>query len=46
MMGMRDKLIHSYFGVDTLIVWLSINEDLPLLKKQVENVLHEYNSHF
>ena len=30
--GMRDKLIHEYFGVDLEIVWQTIKEDLPLVK--------------
>lgn len=31
--NMRNKLIHEYFGVDLEIVWETINEDLPKLKK-------------
>ena len=27
--GMRDKLIHSYFGVDTHLVWQTIKNRLP-----------------
>lgn len=30
--GMRDMLIHHYFIVDKEIVWLSIEQDLPVLK--------------
>ncbi|MFN3761808.1 MAG: DUF86 domain-containing protein, partial [Anaerolineae bacterium] len=30
--GMRDKLIHDYFGVDIGQVWLTATEDLPLLR--------------
>lgn len=29
--GMRDKLIHDYFGVDIQSVWLTVKEDLPAL---------------
>ena len=32
MAGMRDKLIHGYFGVDMDILWVVITEDLPPLK--------------
>jgi uncharacterized protein with HEPN domain len=32
--GMRDKLIHDYFGVDLEKVWLTALEDLPPLKKK------------
>jgi uncharacterized protein with HEPN domain len=39
--GMRDKLIHDYFGVDIGQVWLTATEDLPLLKAEVERILAE-----
>jgi len=32
MAGMRDKLIHEYFGVDHEIVWQVATSDLPPLK--------------
>ena len=32
MAGMRDRLIHLYFGVDYQIVWKTIGERLPILK--------------
>ncbi len=34
--GMRDKIIHFYFGVNWDIVWDVINEKLPKLKKQIQ----------
>jgi uncharacterized protein with HEPN domain len=34
--GMRDKLIHDYFGVDLGRVWLTATEDLPDLKTKVQ----------
>jgi uncharacterized protein with HEPN domain len=40
--GMRDKLIHDYFGVDIDKVWLTAVEDLPILKAQVEIILKDY----
>ena len=33
--GMRDKLIHSYFGVDYDLVWKTIKNRLPELKTQM-----------
>ncbi|MGE3551244.1 MAG: DUF86 domain-containing protein [Geobacter sp.] len=33
--GFRDKLIHHYFGVDIVSVWLSVTTDLPILKQQI-----------
>ena len=37
--GMRDKLIHDYFGVDIDAVWSTVEEDLPTLKREVNNIL-------
>jgi uncharacterized protein with HEPN domain len=41
MAGMRDRLIHSYFGVDYQIVWKTIGERLPVLKRDLEGVLRD-----
>ena len=40
--GMRDKLIHGYFGVDIEKVWDSAKEDLPVLKEQVKGILKDF----
>jgi uncharacterized protein with HEPN domain len=40
--GMRDKLIHGYFGVDIEKVWLTAKEDLPPLYKRVKKILTNY----
>ncbi|WP_457550775.1 HepT-like ribonuclease domain-containing protein [Archaeoglobus sp.] len=39
MAGMRDKLIHAYFGVDWEAVWLTIKKDVPKIKSVFENLL-------
>lgn len=39
--GLRDKLIHHYFGVDLKTVWDVIEQDLPKLKKQILKILSE-----
>lgn len=39
MAGMRDKLIHQYFGVDLEAVWATAQKDLPEVKKAVEKLL-------
>ena len=40
--GMRDKLIHDYFGVDVEKVWLTAQEDLPVLKEQIMGVMKDF----
>ena len=37
--GMRNKLIHEYFGVDTEILLVVIKEELPPLKPLVKKIL-------
>ncbi len=34
--GMRNKLIHDYFGVDLEEVWKTIKEDVSVLKSALE----------
>ncbi|MGQ9710170.1 MAG: HepT-like ribonuclease domain-containing protein [Anaerolineae bacterium] len=41
MAGMRDKLIHFYFGVDYLLVWRTIKERLPQVKQGIQKILQE-----
>ena len=36
--GLRDIIIHTYFEIDLDITWEIIKKDLPLLKKQVQNI--------
>jgi uncharacterized protein with HEPN domain len=37
--GLRDIVAHEYFGVDETIVWDVIQNKLPTLKQEVENIL-------
>ena len=39
--GMRDKLIHNYFGVDLDAVWLTVTKDLDALNKALNDILDE-----
>ena len=36
--GMRDKLIHDYMGVDTGVVWKTVNEDIPYLEMMISKI--------
>jgi uncharacterized protein with HEPN domain len=39
--GMRDKMIHEYFGVDLRVVWDAVQTDLPRLRESVRAILEE-----
>lgn len=36
--GMRDKLIHEYFGVDLALVWDVVERELPVLRPQLADL--------
>ena len=37
----RDKLIHSYFGVDLDVVWDIVTIDIPRLRQQIEEIIEK-----
>jgi len=37
--GMRDRLIHFYFGIKYELVWDTIKIDIPVLKSQIKKIL-------
>ncbi|MEK9149736.1 MAG: DUF86 domain-containing protein [Candidatus Desantisbacteria bacterium] len=39
--GMRDRLIHGYFGVSFPIIWETVTDELPTFKENIEEVLKE-----
>lgn len=41
MAGMRDKVIHGYFGVDIKVVWNTIKEEIPEVKSLFEKMLKD-----
>lgn len=41
MAGIRDKLIHDYFGVNIEVVWKTLQEDLPSLRQQIKRILEQ-----
>jgi uncharacterized protein with HEPN domain len=39
--GMRDRLIHNYFGVDYDIVWDVVENKIPELDVQIKQILEQ-----
>jgi len=39
--GMRNILVHHYFGIDVDVVWAVVERDLPDLKLRIETLLRE-----
>jgi uncharacterized protein with HEPN domain len=37
--GVRDIVTHRYFRVDWHLLWISIHEELPVLKNQIRNLM-------
>src|SRR3990167_5835990 len=41
MAGMRDRLIHAYFGIDYALVWSAIKTEIPNLKLKLKKILSD-----
>ncbi len=41
MAGMRDRLIHAYFGVDYNLVWTTIKSRIPAAKQMIKKISSE-----
>lgn len=39
MRGIRNKIVHDYFDIDWYVVWLTVKDDLPRLKEQIDSLL-------
>ena len=42
--GLRDILIHAYFGIDVEVVWDIVKNKVPKLKEKVENILSKLDA--
>ena len=40
--GLRDILIHQYFGVDVEIIWDIVQNKLPVLETQIRQIIEEW----
>jgi len=38
--GLRDVVVHEYFGVDIEIVWDVVTREVPALLEQLQRILH------
>lgn len=43
--GMRNILVHRYFGIDEAIVWAVIERDLPVIKSAITSMIHDNDGH-
>ena len=44
MIGMRNRLIHDYLGVDCDVVWQTCQADLPGLRKTMEALVRQHGA--
>lgn len=42
--GMRDQIIHFYFGIDFKVVWETVENDIPSLEQQMALIILELKS--
>jgi uncharacterized protein with HEPN domain len=43
MAGMRDKLIHAYFGIDYEVIYNTVKDRIPNIKSMIERMLEWHN---
>ncbi len=41
MAGLRDLLIHQYFGIDAEILWDVVRHKIPVLEKRIKGILRQ-----
>jgi uncharacterized protein with HEPN domain len=39
--GMRDKLIHNYWGIDTVLLWDAIQQEVPMNKEWIDLIIEQ-----
>ena len=39
--GMRDKLAHQYWQIDVEVIWKTVKNDLPIVKRMILEILTE-----
>lgn len=41
MVGMRNIIIHEYFGTDNEIIWKTVCDDIPALKRHIDKIIYD-----
>jgi uncharacterized protein with HEPN domain len=41
--AMRNRLIHGYFAVNLEIIWRTVNDEMPPIARQIENLLSSHD---
>ena len=44
LIGMRNRLIHAYFDINTNIIWTTLQQVLPDFKQTLEQAIAEFKS--
>ena len=39
--GMRNRLVHAYFGIDLDVIWNTVQKELPSLVKLLEMIIED-----
>ena len=40
--GLRNRIVHDYFGLDLELIWQILKNDLPLLKVRIKSIRNEF----
>jgi len=38
MIGMRNRLVHTYFDIDLSLLWTTVSDDLPILIRKLVSI--------
>ena len=41
MAGMRDVLVHDYYGTDTEVLWQTVKKDVPMIHKELKKIISD-----
>jgi uncharacterized protein with HEPN domain len=44
--GMRDIVVHEYFGITIGMIWKTAAEDIPVLKAQIQEIIEQIADDF